>query len=90
MPSRTASEHERSLANTAPKPDTSSFQGFTDIDAKLSNGFEVPALLGNYIPDQAVLVTTPDGESRYSSWKPNSTAFLSGLRNKERDKIKCR
>ncbi len=57
--------------------------------AKLSNWFKVPTPLGPYLPDWAVLLKTPEGERLYLVVETKSTAFLSGLRDMERDKIRC-
>ena len=59
------------------------------VYAKLPNWFKVPTPLGPYQPDWAVLLKTPDGERLYLVVETKSTAFLSGLRDMERDKIRC-
>jgi type III restriction enzyme len=59
------------------------------VYAKLPNWFKVPTPLGPYLPDWAVLLKTADGERLYLVVETKSTAFLSGLRDTERDKIRC-
>jgi type III restriction enzyme len=59
------------------------------VYAKLPNWFKVPTPLGPYVPDWAVLLKTPEGERLYLVVETKSTAFLSGLRDMERDKIRC-
>ena len=59
------------------------------VYAKLPNWFKVPTPLGPYLPDWAVLLKTQEGERLYLVVETKSTAFLSGLRDMERDKIKC-
>jgi type III restriction enzyme len=59
------------------------------VYAKLPNWFKVPTPLGPYLPDWAVLLKTPEGERLYLVVETKSTAFLSGLRDVERDKIRC-
>ena len=59
------------------------------VYAKLPAWFKVPTPLGPYQPDWAVLLKTPDGERLYLVVETKSTAFLSGLRDMERDKIRC-
>jgi type III restriction enzyme len=59
------------------------------VYAKLPAWFKVPTPLGPYQPDWAVLLKTPEGERLYLVVETKSTAFLSGLRDMERDKIRC-
>jgi type III restriction enzyme len=59
------------------------------VYAKLPNWFKVPTPLGPYQPDWAVLLKTTEGERLYLVVETKSTAFLSGLRDMERDKIRC-
>jgi type III restriction enzyme len=63
--------------------------GDVKVYAKLPNWFRVPTPLGDYIPDWAVLVNTPDGERLYLVVETKSSAFLTDLRDKERAKIRC-
>jgi type III restriction enzyme len=59
------------------------------VYAKLPGWFRVPTPLGDYIPDWAVLVATPEGDRLYFVVETKSSAFLEDLRDKERAKIKC-
>lgn len=59
------------------------------VYAKLPAWFKVPTPLGPYQPDWAVLLKTPEGERLYLVVETKSTAFLSRLRDMERDKIRC-
>jgi type III restriction enzyme len=63
--------------------------GDVKVYAKLPNWFRVPTPLGDYIPDWAVLVNTPDGERLYLVVETKGSAFLTDLRDKERAKIRC-
>lgn len=57
--------------------------------AKLPSWFKVPTPLGNYNPDWAVLVATPEGDRLYFVVETKSSLFTGDLRARETDKIEC-
>lgn len=57
--------------------------------AKLPSWFKIPTPLGSYIPDWAVLVSTPEGDRLYFVVETKSSLFSGDLRNRETDKIEC-
>lgn len=59
------------------------------VYAKLPSWFKVPTPLGNYNPDWAVLVATPEGDRLYFVVETKSSLFTGDLRDRETDKIEC-